>query len=226
MMRQKTVSDKTGSNCLAHSVCSRLYLLGPSVLHPVSTGHRICPALPRAHSLALAQRNTPRAAAHGLLARQPKRPASAQNDISELVAHSGRVLPADNGSFLAGSVSLLDSAMHNLVGTSLARALQLHGREVHVGREGLPLQVRTPVAWVSVAVCAAWPREPSPTRLRQEGLCPPQPPGDAARRLFEGSLAAAPGLPPHDLDGERQVSDRLTAEVRPLGTRAQRCHSA
>ena len=179
-LRQKTVSDKTGSNCLAHSVCSRLYLLDPSVLHPVSTGHRICPALPRAHSFK-AKRRGPGEALHPTRRRsrphgpatRPRRPASAQNDTSELAAHSGRVLPADNGSFLAGSVSLLDSAMHNLVGTSLARALQLHGREVHVGREGLPLQVWTPGAWVSVAVRAARPREPSPARLRQEGLCPP-----------------------------------------------------
>ena len=191
-------------------------------------------ATPRSQLQVKAKQRGPGAAQHPTRRRsrppgpatRPKRPASAQNDTSELAAHSGRVLPADNGSFLAGSVSLLDIALHYLVGTSLARALQLHGREVHVGREGLPLQVRTPVAWVSVAVCATWPREPSPTRLRQEGLCPPQPPGDAARRLFEGSLAAAPGLPPQDLDGERQVSDRLTAEGRPLGTRAHRCHSA
>ena len=177
---------KTGSHCLSHPVCLRLHLSDPRVLPPVGTE-----SAPRYPALtaskpsgdAVAKRGTPRRAAHGLLATRPlmaswpgddaRRPVSAQNDTSELAAHSGWVLPTDGGSSLAGSVSLLHGALHYLVGMWLARALRPHSREVHVGREALPLPIRTPVAWVSVAVRTAWPREPSPARLRQECLCPP-----------------------------------------------------
>ena len=141
------------------------------------TPNRPC-ATPSSQPHGQATRPGRSAAPHALLTAswpcdEARRPASAQNNTSELVAHSGRVLPTDGGSCLANSVSLLDNALNRLVGASLARALHPHGREVHVGREGLLLLVRTPVARVLVAVLAAWPREPSPTRLRQEGLCPP-----------------------------------------------------
>ena len=92
--------------------------------------HRICPALPRAHSLPVKGRGrgetplpTPRRSwSHGPATR-PRRPASKQNDTSELAAHSGWVLPADDGSSLADSVSLLDDALLYQVGAWLARAV-------------------------------------------------------------------------------------------------------
>ena len=87
-------------------------------------------------------------------------PSLVQNQTSKLAAHSGRVLPAVDHS----------SPPATLVGAWRARALRPHGREVRVGREDLPLPVRTPV--VLAAVRTICPRERSPARLRQEGLCP------------------------------------------------------